>query len=281
MEGTVATLTHKREPLVRTIVLTGISAPGACLAGVVGIHFHRHTPREECFVGKVAMQFGKGPPGGGSIRSPLLLRGLLAMLAPGAFTVVSQIFHANAAVWVLVYHAPTDLVVGRSFQPSLPYTYDDKSSGSGTGAFVLQPLSQACIVVCFGSALFAGIEGGASVQLRGNRQVTLSDIHPDHVLVRFGGRVCDLNLKGHEQVKLLAWPVIPQFGCPNVGIVLHESKMLPISCIGHDHTPGERQDTDLGIFLQAIIPMIVIGQRRSNILRRMVQSLIAFLGDAL
>src|SRR5258708_6177632 len=141
MQAIMATLTHEEQALLRAIVLTGMPAPGTRLAGVVGIHFHRHTACPHRLVGDVAMQFSKGPLRGVSVRSSLLLRGVLPMLALGALTDVGQVFQADDAVWVLIHNAPTDLVVGSLFQPSLPSTNDDKSSGSRPRAFVLQPLS--------------------------------------------------------------------------------------------------------------------------------------------
>ncbi len=57
----MATLTHEQQSLVGAIVRTGMSALGTRLAGVVGIHFYNHTADTDCLVGKVAVQFGKGP----------------------------------------------------------------------------------------------------------------------------------------------------------------------------------------------------------------------------
>jgi hypothetical protein len=275
----MATLTHEQQSLVGAIVLTGMPAPGASLAGVVGIHFHRHTACQHRLVGNVAMQFGKGPLGGVPVRSSLLLRGLLPMPAFGAFTDVSQFFQADDAVWVLVHHAPTDLVVGSSFQPSLPSTNHYQSPGGGTGAFVLQPLAQSCIVVRFGSGLFAGIEGGAIVQLCGDRQVALPDIDTDHVLVGFGRRVCYLQFKGDEQVKLLAWLVIPQFGSSDVRGGSHESKMLLVARVGDNDSPIQGEDAHLLLWFQAVIPVGVVGERRGDVLGWLIEALVAFLGD--
>ena len=99
----MTTLTLEEQSLVGAIVLTGMPAPGTRLAGVVGIHFHRHTACKHGLVGKVAVQFGKGPLRGVPIRSSLLLRGFLSMPAFGAFTDMGQVFQADDAVWVLVH----------------------------------------------------------------------------------------------------------------------------------------------------------------------------------
>src|SRR5438552_9253246 len=104
----------------------------------------------------------------------------------GAFTDVSQVFQADDAVGVLVHNAPTDRVVGSLFQPSLPSTNHYQSPGSRTGALALQPLSQSAIVVRFGPALFAGIEGGTMIQLCSDRQIALDLINSAHGLVGLG-----------------------------------------------------------------------------------------------
>src|SRR6266581_7341398 len=279
MEGIVATLTDEEQARLRAIVKTGMSAHGTRLAGVVGIHFHRHTSRKHRLVGKVAMQFGKGPLGGMSVRSALLLRGLLPMLAPCALTDVHQVFQANDAVWVALHNAPTDEVVGSLFQPSLPSTDHDQSPGSRTGAFVLQPLYQAAVMVSFGPGLFAGIEGCTIVQLRCDRQVALSHIHADHVLVGFGHRVCSLQCKRDEQIKLLTWLVIPQLGCPDMRSLLHKRNVLTVARIGHEHPPRERQDTHLLSRLQAVVAVVVVGECRGGVLGWLIESLVAFLGE--
>ncbi len=276
----MATLTHEQQPLVGAIVRTGMPAPGARLAGVVGIHFHRHTACKHCLVGNVAMQFGKGPLGGVPVHSSLLLRGFLSMPAFDAFTDMGQVFQADDAVGVLVDNATTDRVVGSLLQPSLPSTNHYQSPGGGTGAFVLQPLSQACIVVRFGSGLFAGIEGGAIVQLRGDRQIALSHIDAYHVLVRFGRGLCYLRLQRDEQIELLVWLVIPQFGGSDVRTLLHESKMLGIRRVGDNDSPIQGEDAHLLIWFQAVVPVVVIGERRGDILGWLIQALVALLGDA-
>ncbi len=280
MQTIVATLTHEQQSLVGAIVLCSMPAPGARLAGVMGIHFHCHTAREQRLVGKVAVQFGKGPLGGVPVRSALLLRDFLAMPAFGAFTDMGQVFQADDAVWVALHNAPTDRVVGRSFQPSLPSTDYSQSPGGGTGAFVLQPLSQSAVMVRFGPALFARIEGGAVIQLCGDRQVAASHIDAHHVLVRFGRGLCHFKFQGHEQVELLPGLVIPQFGNPDVRALLHESDVLAVTRVRDNRAPREGEDAHLLIWFQAVVPVVVVGQRRGDILGWLIESLVAFLGDA-
>ena len=173
----MTTLTHEHQSLVGAIVLTGMPAPGTRLAAVVGIHSHRHTACQHGLVGQVAVQFGKSPLGDMPVGSVLLLRGFLSMPAFGALADVRQVFQANDAVWVLVHNAPADCVVDRLLQPSLPSTDDDKSSGSRTGAFVLQPLSQSCIVVRFGSGLIPAIRVTSVATVPLSALLTSSNCH--------------------------------------------------------------------------------------------------------
>ncbi len=142
-------LTDKQEPFVRAIRIRGITAHGARLARVVGVHLDGHASMHEGFVGDHALQFGKGPFGVGSI--------------------------------------------GLSLLPGL---------------------------------------------------------------------------------------IIPEFRGSDVGSMPDQGYMLIIACVGHNHPPIQGQDAHLGIFLQAIVPMEVIGQGGRDILRWLIQSLVAFPGLA-
>ena len=62
--------------------------------------------------------------------------------------------------------------------------------------------------------------------------------------------------------------------------MLDECDMPAVTSIGNNHTPVQGEDTHLVLGLQAIIPMIVVGQRGRDILGRSIQSLVAFLGLA-
>src|SRR5271167_1539596 len=159
MQDIVTTLTHKEQAMLRAICFGRIAAHGTRLACIVGIDFHGHALMQESLVGNVAMQFSKGPPGCMPIGVALLLRGFLALLAPGTLTNVGQFLQTDETVWVLGNNAMTDLVVSILLQPSLPSTNHHKAAGSGTGAFLLQPLSQSRIVIGFGTDCLARIEG--------------------------------------------------------------------------------------------------------------------------
>src|SRR5712691_9122435 len=125
MQTIVTTLAAEEQALIRAIVWTGIATPGAGLAGVVGIDRNCHIARKQGFVGKIAMQFSKGPGRGMPVSFALFLRGLLAAFPLGALTDVGQVFQPDDAVWVTVHDAAADGVVGRLFQPSLsPSNHD-------------------------------------------------------------------------------------------------------------------------------------------------------------
>src|SRR5215467_4729580 len=92
--------------------------------------------------------------------------------------------------------------------------------------------------------------------------------------------VCYFNLKGDEQVELLAGLVIPEFARPNAGPLMKQSHVLVIARVGNDHAPFQCQDGYLMAFLQTIISMVVVGERGTHVLRWLVKSFIAFLGES-
>ena len=95
-------LTDKQQAFAWTIGLTGMSTAWARLARVVGIDGNRHTPLQERLVRNHALQLGKGPPGVGGIGLPLLLRSLLAMLAPRALANVGQVLQTDETGGILM-----------------------------------------------------------------------------------------------------------------------------------------------------------------------------------
>ena len=219
MQDIVTTLAHKEQPLVWAVRRVGIAAPGTGLATVVGIHFDGHTCGKGRFVGNVAVQFSKRPPGGVTICPSLLLARGSALLAFGAFADMGQVLQTNDAVWVLGHDALTDLVVSILFQPSLSPANRNQATGSRTSAFLLQPLSQSRIVIGFGANGLAGIKGRLVGRGGCHRQIALPYINPYHVLVTLRSGVCHHSLKGHQQVELLARLVVPQL-CRSDGYAL-------------------------------------------------------------
>ncbi len=144
-------LTDEQQAFVGAVGLRGMPTHRAGLAGIVGIDVDGHASGQEGFVGNHAMQFSKGPLGVGGIGLALLPAGLFACLALGSFSDVGQVFQADEAVGVLVYDAFGNDMIGILLQPSLPSTHRDESPYRGTGAFLLQTLSQTRIMVGFGS----------------------------------------------------------------------------------------------------------------------------------
>jgi len=276
----MATLTPEQQSLIWAVGSRGVAAPGTGLAGVVRIDFDRHTARKPGFVGDVALQFSKGPLGGMSVCLSLLLRGFFAVRAFGALADMCQVLQADDAVWVRIHNTTTDTMVASLFQPSLSSAQHEQASCSGTSAFLLQPFSQSRIVVSYGSDLFAGIKAGVIGGRGSDGQIALSHIDAYHLRMAFGAWVCYFQLKGHEQVKLLVGLVIPELGGSDSRAMLEEGNMLAISRIGYNHAPIQGQDTHLVIWLQTVIPMIVIGQRGRHVLGWSIQSLVAFRGYA-
>ena len=272
----MATLTHEQKSLVWAVCIRGVAAQGTGFAGVVRIDFDRHTARKSCFVGDIAMQLGKGPLRGMPVCLSLLLRSLFAVRAASALADMGQVLQADDAVWVRVHNPTTDPMVAILFQPSLSSAYHEQASCSGTSAFLLQPFSQARIVVSFGSDLFAGIKACLMGEPGSDCQIALPHIDAYYLLMACGAWVCYFKLKGHEQVKLLAGLVIPELGGSDRRAMLEEGYMLAISRIGKKHAPIQGQDTHLVIWLQTVIPMIVIGQRGRHVLGGSIQSLVAF-----
>jgi hypothetical protein len=88
--------------MIRPIRPTRIATQGTGLAGMVGIHFDRHSACEQRFVSNVAEQFSKGPLRGMLVCPPLLLARLLAMLAFGAFSDICQVLQSDETVGVLI-----------------------------------------------------------------------------------------------------------------------------------------------------------------------------------
>ncbi len=54
--------------------------------------------------------------------------------------------------------------------------------------------------------------------------------------------------------------------------------MRGVARIGHDHPPRERQDADVLLTLETVVFAVLVGQGRRDILGRLVQALVAFLG---
>jgi len=141
----------------------------------------------------------------------------------------------------------------------------------------LQPFSQSRIMVGFGSHSLAGIEGCLILGSSRHGQIALSHIDTHYSLMTLSRRIAHLDFQGHQQIKLFARFVIPELGSPDMRPLVHECHVFAVSRVGHKHAPIQGEDAYLCLFLQAIVPMEVIGQRWGNILGRSIQALVAFL----
>src|SRR5215469_499247 len=280
MEAIMAVLALKQEALLGAVPLRGIAAFRARLARVVRVHFHRHAPRKQRFVGEEAVQFSKRPRGGVPVGPSLLPRRLFPSLAAGAVADMGQVFQADQAVRMASHNAAADLVVGCLLQPSLPPGDHEESSCRRTGAFSLQPFPQPRIMVCFGPHFFSGKEGGAVIEPRYYCQVALPHVHPDDSLVRLRRRLRHLSLEGDQQIEALLGFVIPEFSRADLGPTLDQRHMLVIARVRHDDAPAKRQDADLLALLQAVVAMEVVGERWGDVVGSPVQPFVALLSQS-
>src|SRR5256886_925130 len=211
MEGIMASLTDEQQTLVGPIAITGMSAHRAGFARVVGVYLDGHGTMQKRFVGNHALQFSKRPLGVGGIGAPLLLRRFLAPSAPGSLSDIGQILQSDEAVWVLGHDAVRDHMIGVLLQPSLPSTDGHESPRCGTGAFLLQTLSQSRVVVGFGNDSLPRMESMLCLRRRCYRQIANTDIHTSYTTMSVRCWLCYLYLKGNQQVELVLWFIVPEF----------------------------------------------------------------------
>jgi len=112
-------LADEHQAFLGAIGIARMSTHWASLAGVVCIHFDRHRPLQESFIGNHAAQLSKSPFGSGRIGTSLLLARLFAMLAPRALADVCQLFQSNQTVRVSGHDPFGDHMIGILLQPSL------------------------------------------------------------------------------------------------------------------------------------------------------------------
>jgi hypothetical protein len=191
MKGIVTTLTDKEQSMSRTVLLAGKATLGTCLRCVVGVHFHRHGASQSGFVSNHALQLSERPRRGVLISAALLLAGSLAMCARRAFTDVGQVLKPNDAGWVRGDDARSYGVIGLQLQPSLSPAYHLEAAGCGSSAFVLQSLTQSCVVIGFGSHSLARMKRCSGARVRRHGKVTLSHIDTYHVSIRPRQRILD------------------------------------------------------------------------------------------
>src|SRR5438132_11757 len=279
MEHIMAVLTDKQETFLGPIGITGMSAHRASLARIMGIYLDRHRTVQEGFISNHAVQFGKRPLGVGGICFSLLAACLLAFLAFRSLSDVFQLFQADQRMGVSNDDAFGNDMIGVGFQPSLSPAHRHKATGSGTSAFLLQTLSQSCIMVRFGHNFLSRMKGLLSPGGSSNRQVADPDIHTGDTCMAFGCWVSYLDLKGDQQVEVLLGLVIPELGRTDMSALVDERNMFGIPRIGHNHAPIQGQDTYLLVTLEAVVMSKLIGQGGIYVLGRLIESLIEFLGQ--
>jgi len=207
----MAVLTDEQQAFVGPIAITGMSAHRAGFARVVCVYLDGHRTMQKRFIGNHALQFSKRPLGVGGIGTPLLLRRFLASLATGPISDIGQVLQSDEAVWVLGHDALRDHMIGVLLQPSLPSTDGKESPRCGTGAFLLQTLSQSRVVVSFGNDSLPRMERMLCLRRRRYRQIANTDIHPSYTTMSARCWLCYLDLKGNQQVELVLWFIVPEF----------------------------------------------------------------------
>src|SRR6266496_5932486 len=175
------------------------------------------------------------------------------------------------------HNALRDHMIGVLLQPSLPSTDGNESPRCRTGAFLLQTLSQSRIVVSFGNDSLPRIERMISLCRRSYRQIANTNIHTSYTNMSVRCWLCYLYLKGNQQVEVFLWFIVPEFSRTDVGTLGNQSHMLMVTRVGYNHASTQGQDAQVLTSLEAIIFAVLIGQRRRDILRRLVKPFVAFL----
>ncbi len=109
------------------------------------------------------------------------------------------------------------------------------------------------------------------------RQIAHTDIHTSYPKMSIRCWLCYLYLKGNQQVEVFLWLIVPEFCSTDVGTLGNQSDMLMVARVGYNHAPTQGQDAPVLTSLEAIIFAVLIGQRRGDILGRLVKPFVAFL----
>src|SRR4051812_45889916 len=118
MKGIMTTLTDKREPFVRTVLLARIATDRASLTGKMGIHFDDQGASKRGFVGKDAVKLSKSPTRRMTVRPSLLLGSFFASVALRSFSNVGQVLNANDGLWVTLDDVFRNRMIGVQLKPS-------------------------------------------------------------------------------------------------------------------------------------------------------------------
>ncbi len=112
----------------------------------------------------------------------------------------------------------------------------------------------------------------------GHSQVADTDIAADDVGMRVLRGIGDLQFQAHQQVELFLGFVIPQLRCPDLDSLRNLGNVLVVSRVGNHHTAIQGQDREMGVFFEAVVLLVLIGQGGRDVLGWLIQPLVALLG---
>ncbi len=170
-------------------------------------------------------------------------------------------------------------MIGVGFQPSLSPGDHHQTAGRRASAFLLQALSQSRIMVGLGNQALPRMKTGLACGITAHGQVAHAHVYPDDARMRLRCRVGHLYRKRHQQVELLLGLVVAELGSPDGCALPNEGHVVVVACVGQDDPPGQGQDAHALVRLERVVMPQLVGQRRGDVLRRPVQSLVAFLGQ--
>jgi hypothetical protein len=275
----MALLADKEQPLLRTVRLSRIPAPGAHLAGIVRIHLDTQASGQPCLVLQEGLQFCKGTLGGMPVDSALLLARLLTILPFGPLPDASQVFQADERMGMGIQDMAAYGVVGLLFQPSLSSGQLDAFPGRPTSAFLAQAFLQPRHMIGLLANLLSTIELAVILRRGHGCQIPLAHVNADYLPIGIWCWVWRLDSQSHQQIEALLALVIPQLRFANVCRLAQQGHMPPPALIGHHHPPGERQETDLLVYFQRVVMPKHVGHRWGDVVGRLVQAPEALLGQ--
>ena len=148
----------------------------------------------------------------------------------------------------------------------------DPPPGGAASAFSLKSFLQAGIVVRLAADLLSAGELGSIVQRRHGGQVPLPDVHADHLALALRRWVRRVEGEGDQQEEPPLAPVIPEFGAPDGPSLLEQGHMATPALVGDVDPSSERQEAHLLPGTHRVIAAQIVGERRRDIVRCLVQA---------
>src|SRR5262249_44943572 len=152
-----------------------------------------------------------------------------------------------------VHNAPTDEVVALLLQPSLSPRDHDAAPRRRTSAFVLQAFPQPRVMIRLCSRLMSREKNYPVIGVCRNGKIALPYVHSDYALMRIWRRITKVDLQAHQQIELLVWLVVPEFGRADLRPVREKGHMSGIAGIGRNHAPLQCQKAHSPLSFQAIV----------------------------